>query len=154
MIIPNHEEVKDYNDRAAVLKNGFDELLKTSKDPAGILSFAKSEEFKYIAAKNQDIYILSKNAAILDEEIRAGETVLLIRGRNADDIIKLYRMITLCLRRIEFDLDERSCAEAVDFVLANRVSLTYVLGVIRLNGILKHNEKILNGFKTLLSERL
>ena len=73
-------------------------------------------------------------------------------GRTVKEIIQLYRMLSLYLRRIEFDLPLEYRREIVDYIISEKISTEAVLAVIQMNKSIICKDEVTDGLRKLLNE--
>ena len=150
MEIPTYQEIKEVNSQAESLEIELNRLLMDEKDNKKAVGLLLTPESAEIASKNQRIFILLILAHIVKFEIEQNEKTTLFDNRNTDDLICLYQVMVLLLRRIEFDLPDEYLMEISDFILSERISATAVFGIITGARIIVQKDKVRNGIMKLL----
>jgi hypothetical protein len=129
-LIPTYQEIAKINREAELLENEVNELLKqrgTGLDAIDCLLDSKALE---IASYNQRIYILRILAQIGRIEIERGERKTIFLNRNTDELITLYRVMILYLRRIEFDFPDEYVNEIAGYIITEKISAIAIVGII------------------------
>ena len=149
MIIPTKEEITIINKKAEEIKNKIN-LILSKKDYANIISLLSEEENHQIITHNTEIYILYLCSKAMEKEMYSSVDKLLFEGRNVDEVIRLYRVLSLYLRRIEFDLPLEYQKEMVRYIINEKISIVSVVEIIKNNSIILQKEKVFDGFKKLI----
>ena len=142
MKIPTQEDIYLVNQKASKLEEIMDMHLK-AKEYAQIFNLLSTEENKTIAGNNQRIYILYIMFQLMALEIElSGKTSL--EGKNVSQIIRNYQILTLYLRRIEFDFPNDLQIEILDYLKQEKVSLKIVTGIVTKNEVIIQKQKVIN----------
>lgn len=140
MIIPSHDELKEVMHKAVDFEIEINDFL-VKRDYAKIMDRFKQQEIKEILGRNQRIYILSIMIRLIVVEIeKSGKTTL--EGRDTSQLIRLFRILTLYLRRIEFDFPYNLQNEIVNYIKQEKIGLPIVIGVIANNSVIIQKQKI------------
>ena len=131
MIVPTHEYVKSNREKASRLIAKTDLLLKNPSNYGEVISLLSQEDSKELAVHDQRIYMLYIISQIVSAEIDNNISNVLFTGRNCDQLIRLYRILTLFLRRIEFNLPSVLSSEINSYIRTENISIIAVLGVIQ-----------------------
>jgi hypothetical protein len=146
MIIPTHDELAEVMIRATEFEREINDLLEKGEYNT-ILDRFKHDDIKSIAGRNQRIYILSIMIQLIVMEIdKTGTTSL--AGRNTSEIIRIYKILTLYLRRIEFDLPADTQNDIVNYIKQERLSLPIIVGIISNNSIIIQKQKVFDSIGT------
>ena len=149
MIIPTYEEIKESNSKALQLENQTNDLLKT-RNYNEIIRIFSDKGVHELAGKNQSIYILMIMFHLMEYEINnTGKTTL--EGKNTTQIIRIYRLLSLYLRRIEFDFLMEEQREILEYINQERIGLEIVLGIISNNTSIIQKQKVADGFSRIIA---
>ena len=151
MNIPTYEEISIINEKSSCLLNQIDSIIVEEFDFSELEKILLLEENQKLSRWNNDIYFLYLISEIVKDEINDNVDRTLFSGRNVKEAIRVFRILTLYLRRIEFDFPSEEKKEIVNYILQEKISLTAVLGVIKKNTIILEKEKVINGFKETLA---
>lgn len=152
MIIPTHEEMLSVNTKSIEIKNRINDIVLAGNVKIEDLEvILRQEETRRLAGMNQDIYLICLISEIYREEKRQGEEKSIFDNRNIDEAIRVYRILSLYLRRIEFDFPMEQKSEIINYILNEKLSITAVFVVIMSNMAIIQKEKVINGFKEILS---
>ncbi len=142
MIIPTHDEIVTVISQASKLEKTINDLLE-KEEYEGIMDIFAKPEIAKVIGRNQNIYILSIMTRLIMVEIKkTGKTSL--QGKNTSQIIRIYKILTLYLRRIEFNLPINLQAEIVDYIKQEKLSLPIVVGIISNNSVIIQKQAILD----------
>lgn len=150
MEIPTYQEIKEVNDQAEKLENELNMLFMDERDSQKAVELLLETKTAEIASKNQRIFILLILAHIVKLEIEQDEKNTLFENRTTDDLIRLYQIMVLLFRRIEFDLPVEYLGDVTDFILSEKISATAVFGIITSARIIVQKDKVRNGIMKLL----
>lgn len=146
MIIPTHDELAEVMIRATEFEREINDLLERGQY-GEILDRFKHDDIKSIAGRNQRIYILSIMIQLIIMEItKTGKTTL--EGSDISRLVRIFKILTLYLRRIEFDLPIEQQMEIVEYVKQEEISLPIVVGVISNNSVIIQKQKIFDNLST------
>ena len=133
-------------------EKGLDRLLQQPLGYKKAIEFLLSSQLQSLIEKNQNIYILHIMAIIANWEMSQNVEHHLFAGRTVKEIIQLYRMLSLYLRRIEFDLPLEYRREIVDYIISEKISTEAVLAVIQMNKSIICKDEVTDGLRKLLNE--
>jgi len=151
MKVPTYDEMVKYNSEAKDLEMLINTLI-TENRYNDIYEILETKESKEIAGRNQTIYILYILSQIMHFEIPQNVDRILFEGRDSEEAIRLYRNLSMYLRRIEFDLPIEYQKEIVDYILSERISVVAIMYVIKYNGSIHQKEKVTLGLKKILED--
>jgi len=150
MIIPSYEEIKGYISKSEELDKKINAYLENSEYES-IYNLFTDKEICLLTYKNQRAYLLRIIACLLKYEIDSvGETSL--KGRNTSEIIRIYKIISLYLRRIEFAFPIDLQEELLIYLQQERISLELLIGIIMNNTKIVHKEEIITQLSRLVGE--
>ena len=150
MIIPSYEEIKVYISKSEELDRKINIYLENSEYEF-IYTLFDDKEICLLTNKNQRAYLLWIIARLLKYEIDStGETSL--KGRNTSEIIRIYKIISLYLRRIEFAFPIDLQKELLIYLQQEKVSLELLIGIIMNNTKIIHKEEIITQLSRLVGE--
>ncbi|MCR5849034.1 MAG: hypothetical protein K6G75_13095 [Lachnospiraceae bacterium] len=150
MFIPTYEEMSTINEKALKIEKSIESLLSDKRDYDEIEKILSRDEIQEIALRNQRIYIFYSIFDIFVEEKNQNVDCTLLDYRTIDEAINVYKILSLYLRRIEFDLPEIQKNEIISYILRERISMVAVMGIIKSNKRIIQKEKIINGLKEIL----
>ncbi len=150
MEIPTYEEMLIANEKSKEIEHRID-IAFFNKEYKELEEILKREETQILAGKNQRIYLIYLISEIVAEEINQNVGRNLLEGRKVDEAIRVYRILSLYLRRIEFDFPTEQKNEIVIYILQEKISITAVLGVIRTNTSIIQKDKVVNGLRAVLN---
>ncbi|MBQ0027009.1 MAG: LicD family protein [Lachnospiraceae bacterium] len=112
------------------------EMLATflcEEDYQGFCNYIGQSDVQEYVSKNKTLFTLNilANIYLQEKEKRIENTIL--NGRDMEEVLRLYEMVTFCIRRVEFALEEDYILEAISFLIENSISLTCVIGIIYAN---------------------
>ena len=142
MIVPTHEYIKENREKASALIAKIDLLLKDPSKYDEVISLLSQEDSKDLAVHDQRIYTLYNISQIVSAEIDNNITNVLFAGRNCEHLIRLYRILSLYLRRIEFNLPSGLSSEIVSYIRNENISIVAVLGVLQNNYSILDKKKV------------
>ena len=148
MKIPTFEEISTINQRATELEKIIDNCLEL-KEYDQILNLLSLNENMAIAGNNQRIYILYIMFQLMALEIESSGTTSL-EGKTVSQIIRNYRILTLYLRRIEFDFPTEQQLEILEYIKQERLSLELLIGIVIKNSVIIQKQKIINTLSELV----
>lgn len=154
MKIPTYEEISMINEGAYNLRQQIDDKIKKKSDISQIIQLFSNERIQEIAVKNQSIYILYIVSRIVETEIREGVGRNLFDDRTTDEVIKVYKRLTLYLRRIEFSFPQELQREIIDYVLREKISVVAILAVINKNESIIQKEKVIKGLNDIFRREM
>ena len=150
MIIPTHEEIAQINDKAELLEKTINSLLFDEKYDQ-IVKLFEEPETNEIVNKNQNIYILQLMICLIDYEIKlTGKTSL--KGKDTTQLIRCYRIISLFLRRLEFDFPLELQRDIIDYMRSEGISEDLVIGIISVNPRILQKQKVTKRVNELAGE--
>ena len=149
MIIPTYEEMLAVNTLSKEIEKKIDIILAGDGDFDKVVEIVKQKETQEIITRNQRIYLISE---IVLEEKAQNSSRTLFDNRSVDEAIGVFRKLTLFLRRIEFDFPVEQQKEIIYYILQEKISVTAVLGIIKLNKTIVHKDKVINGFINILGK--
>ena len=147
--IPSHEDALKNEERANVLKEKINNFLALGEYEKLCDVFRENDTAR-IAEHNQDIYIFYIIMCILDKE-KGEKRYSILQGRDADQLIWIYRKISIYLRRVEFDLPLEYQLEFIKYIISEKINLNFVVGVISCNRVIFEKERVLEKLKILIS---
>ena len=139
----------EVNNRADRLEKLIDSLLVEGKCFEAVNLLQKDKNIE-LAGYNQKIYILYVLSRIERNEMSEDVSRLIFEGRSVQEIIKLYRIIGLYLRRIEFDFPLEYQIDFLNFILEEQISIFAIISIINCNTSIIQKDKVINGFKQIL----
>ncbi len=142
MIVPTNEYVKGNREKASRLMAKTDLLLRNPSKYGEAISLLSQEDSKELAVHDQRIYMLYIISQIVSTEIDNNIPNVLFNGRNCDQLIRLYRILTLYLRRIEFNLPSDLSSEINSYIRSENISIIAVLGVLQNNFSILDKDKV------------
>lgn len=142
MKIPTYEEIFTVNQRASVLEETINRHL-ISKEYDQIFSLLSLEDNRAIAGSNQRIYILYMMFHLMALEIESSGTTSL-EGKSVSQIIRHYQILTLYLRRIEFDFPNNLQIEIMEYLSQEKIGLKIVVGIVNKNDVIIQKQKVIN----------
>ena len=148
MKIPTFEEISTINQRATELEKIIDNCLEM-KEYDQILNLLSLNENMAIAGNNQRIYILYIMFQLMALEIESSGTTSL-EGKTVSQIIRNYQILTLYLRRIEFDFPTEQQLEILEYIKQERLSLELLIGIVTKNSVIIQKQKIINTLSELV----
>ena len=152
MEIPTNQEIKEVNILAQNLEAELNHLLMNEKDSMKAIDLLLKPETEEIASKNQRIFILLILAHIGRMETEQNERNRLFDDRTTDDLIRLYQVMILLLRRIEFDLPGEYLKDVTDYIFSEKISATAIFGIISGARIIVQKDKVRNGIMRILGD--
>ena len=148
MIIPTHDEIKQFNIEAEKLEKIVNNLLRQKAYDQLVKRF-ENKEAKILACKNQKIHLLEIMVRLIQYEIvNTGRTSL--EGKDATQIIRIYQIVSLYLRRIEFDFPVNLQQELLLYLNQEGISLELLVGIIMNNTKIVHKQKIIKCLSGLI----
>ena len=152
MIIPTREKIQEINNKALGLKKKTEELIQNHNYPE-IIKLYSENETKTIAGMNRDIYIFGIVSLILEDELRNKQKCFL-EGSSFDEAIRLFRISSLLLRRIEFEFPMELQVDILTFIQQEEISMDFIFGVIKNNKAIVEKQKVISRFRELLTKVL
>ncbi len=152
MIIPKRDEIKKIQGYASEIEKQINSCLAEKVNYSEIIKILSSEKVQEILGKNQNIYILYIMSKVLEFELNQNVPRTVFDGRNTRDIIRLYRILTLYLRRLEFDFSKEYKMETIEYILSEKISMVAVMAIINNNNIIIHKERVISELQNILSE--
>ena len=152
MIIPTYEEMLAVNTLSKEIEKKIDIILAGDGDFDKVVEIVKQKETQEIITRNQRIYLIYLISEIVLEEKAQNSSRTLFDNRSVDEAIGVFRKLTLFLRRIEFDFPVEQQKEIIYYILQEKISVTAVLGIIKLNKTIVHKDKVINGFINILGK--
>lgn len=150
MIIPSYEEIELYNTKSEQLDKKINTYLNEN-DYASIFLLFNNKETLLLTYKNQRAYMLQIVSSLIKYEIDStGYTSF--EGRDTSEIIRIYRIISLYLRRIEFEFPTDLQKELLIYLHQEKVSLELVIGIIVNNTKIIHKKEIITKLSELIGE--
>lgn len=152
MAVPTKEECVQSDILATQIEKKIEEMNKdaSQEDYQNICKLLDEERCVDVSTKSQRIYILEMLGIILKAELQKGIEHNIFEGRNIEELIALYKKITMLLRRIEFDFPLEYQMELYEYIIDERISLLAVIGIIQRSEILIDKEKIRRGLVKIL----
>lgn len=148
MVIPTYEEIESYNIKSEELDKKINAYLKEN-NYASIYLLFDNRETQILTFKNQRAYMLQIMANLIKYETDSiGNTSF--KGRDTSEIIRIYRIISLYLRRIEFNFPSDLQKELLIYLHQEKVSLELVIGIIVNNSKIIHKKEIITQLSELV----
>ncbi len=154
MIIPTHESVQKTRQQASLIKDQVSKLLGQRSNYPEIISLLAKDDAASLSLSDQDIYILRIISETVSLEMENNTGYLLFDNRSIEELITLYKTLSLYLRRIEFDLPDDLKAEVLDYILKEKISVIAVVSVIQNNMSIVDKDKVTDGIMNLLESIL
>ena len=140
MKIPTFEEISSINKSASELEDSINKYLEKKE---------YGQIFKTIAGSNQRIYILYMMFQLMALEIElSGKTSL--EGKTVSQIIRNYQILTLYLRRIEFDFPNDLQMEVLEYLKQEKVGLKIVVGIVNQNQVILQKQKVIDRLREMV----
>ena len=148
MKIPTFEEISSINKSASELEDSINKFLE-KKEYGQIFNILSSKDNKTIAGSNQRIYILYMMFQLMALEIElSGKTSL--EGKTVSQIIRNYQILTLYLRRIEFDFPNDLQMEVLEYLKQEKVGLKIVVGIVNQNQVILQKQKVIDRLREMV----
>lgn len=151
-MIPTYQEIKKVNTDAEYLENKVNALLIQQGNCLEAIDILLDQKASEIASYNQRIYILRILAQIGKIEVERCERKMLFPNRTTDELIILYRVMVLYLRRIEFDFPGEYVDEIAEFIVSENLSATAIVGIIDSARIIIQKNKVRKGIVKILGD--
>lgn len=152
MKIPTHEDVLQTRERAAAVKGSIAALLPDRSRYNEIIDMLSEPANEELSLHDQDIYILRIIAQTVKLELESNTRYVLFDGRSINDLVTLFRTLSLYLRRIEFDFPPELQKEILDYILKEKLSVIAIVSVIQNNMSIINKDKVTEGIKSLLEK--
>ena len=150
MVIPTYEEIESYNTKSGELDKKINAYLREN-DYASLYSLLDNKETQLLTYKNQRAYMLRIITQLIKYEIDStGNTSF--EGRNTSEIIRIYKNISMYLRRIEFNFPIDLQKRILIYMREEKVSIELVIGIIMNNTKIVHRKEIINKLSELIGE--
>lgn len=148
MKILSHDEMLEIKAEAEKLEESIN-LHFINKEYESLYEILSSSENKKLAERNQHIYILYIMFQIFFGELNTkGKSCL--EGKTTAQLIRIYRILTLYLRRIELDFPEGKQIEIAEYIVQEKLSFETIVGVITKNVTLVHKQKVIDGIRRFI----
>ena len=151
MTIPTYEEAAQIQLEAEKIEEDINELLYKKEYDLVIRKMNATDTLE-ISHNNQRIYILYIMTNLIDCEIKAkGFTTL--ENKNTSQIIRIYKILSLFYRRMEFEFSAEEQKEIMDFIKhENIISAEILLGVIQNNIYIINKQKVIANLSKILEK--
>jgi len=150
MIIPTYEEIESYNEKSKELDKMINSYLEKNEYES-IYQIFDDKEMQLLTYKNQRAYLLKIIARLIKYETElTGKTSF--AGRNTSESIRIYRIISLYLRRIEFAFPINLQKELLIYARKERISLELLIGIIMNNTKIIKKEEIIAQLSRLIGD--
>ena len=150
MIIPTYAEIESYNKKSEELDKRINAYLEKSEYESIYHAF-DDKEMQLLTYKNQKAYLLQIIARLIKYEIDStGKTSF--DGKNTSEIIRIYRIASLYIRRIEFAFPIEHQKELLLFLQQERISLELLIGIIMNNTKIIHKKEIIEQLSRLIGD--
>ncbi len=142
MKILSHDEMFVIKAEAEKLEERIN-LLFLNREYEPLYEILSSSENKKLAERNQHIYILYIMFQIIFGELNnKGKSCL--EGKTTGQLIRIYRILTLYLRRIELDFPEEKQIEMAEYIEQEKLSFETIVGIISKNVTIVYKQKVID----------
>ena len=128
-----------------------DGLLKANRfdDVATLLL---SEGVGSLSLLNRDIYILRIMSQIYLLEKGKSIDRGIFERRNVKDIIRLYRITSLFLRRLEHNFPIEKQKEVISYIVNKGISTEAIWGIIQYNSSIINKDRVIDQLRTVMEQ--
>ena len=151
MIIPTREEIALYNKKTDELERIINAHLSNKEYEQIVLLFS-DKETQVLTFKNSRAYIFQIIARLIKYETDLTSKTS-FENRDISQIARIYRTVSLYLRRLEFDFPTELQMELLNYFEHENLSLELLIGIIMNNTKLVHKQKIIDRLSKLIGDR-